>query len=108
MIEEDDKEGINQLLIKILSPYLGKVDSLIMGCTHYSLIKKEILEVLPAIQLFDGSNGVAREVFHQLEKNHLLKSSLEPGKVEIYNNKSNYIIDRSYEILNHMDNEDIQ
>ena len=100
LIELNQKDEIHLLLHKILSPYQGRVDSLIMGCTHYSLIKNDILEVLPGIDLFDGSEGVAREVYHQLEENHLLNSSLEKGKIEIYNNKSDELVERSYDILN--------
>ena len=99
LIEEDKKEEIHKLLDKILSPYQDKVDSLIMGCTHYSLIKNEILEVLPNIHLYDGSFGVAREVYHQLEEHQLLSNSKEKGKVDIYNNKDVNLVKKSFEIL---------
>lgn len=100
LIEIDDKDGILKKLNEILNTYKGKVDSLIMGCTHYSLIKNEILEVLPNIQLYDGSIGVAKEVFHQLDINHMLNNIDRKGNIEIYNNKSEDIVRRSYEILN--------
>ena len=45
LIEEDNKEEINRVLESILSPYKDKIDSMVLGCTHYSLIKEEI--VLP-------------------------------------------------------------
>ena len=100
LIDINAKKEIYDLLLKILSPYKGKVDSLIMGCTHYSLIKKEILEVLPGITLYDGSVGVSKEVYHQLDMNHLLNPSSLKGTVEIFNNKSDDFVKRSFEILN--------
>ena len=100
LIDRNLEEEIHKLLVKILSPYKGKVDSLIMGCTHYSLIQKEILEVLPGICLYDGSVGVSREVYHQLEIHHLLNPSSLKGTVQIVNNKSNDYVKRSFEILN--------
>lgn len=100
LIDINLKDEIHELLEKILSPYKGKVDSLIMGCTHYSLIKREILEVLPGIHLYDGSVGVSKEVYHQLEIHHLLNHSNMNGTIEIINNKSNDYVKRSFEILN--------
>ena len=97
LIEIDDKEEINKLLVRILSPYKDKIDSMVLGCTHYSLIKDEISSVIPNVELLDGCLGVANEVKHQLEKNDLLDNG--NGSLEIINTKDNNLIDRSYEIL---------
>ena len=90
LIELNKKEEINKLLDKILTPYKDKVDS---------LIKDEILDVLPGIKLYDGSYGVAMEVFHQLERNNLLSDKTIKGNLEIINNKDDDYVKRSYEIL---------
>ena len=97
LIEIDDKEKINELLVRILSPYKDKIDSMVLGCTHYSLIKDEISSVIPNVELLDGCLGVANEVKHQLEENDLLDNG--NGSLEIINTKDNSLIDRSYEIL---------
>ena len=97
LIEIDDKEKINELLVRILSPYKDKIDSMVLGCTHYSLIKDEISSVIPNVELLDGCLGVANEVKHQLENNDLLDNG--NGSLEIINTKDNSLIDRSYEIL---------
>lgn len=89
---------IEDFLKKTLSSY-QHADSLILGCTHYSLIKDEIQKVLPHTKLVDGCFGVAREVKHQLEKNHLLNLSQNKGKIIIENSKGQELIERSYEIL---------
>ena len=97
LIELDDKEGINKLLHELLDDYNGKIDSIVLGCTHYSLIKDEINSVISGVSLLDGCLGVANEVKHQLEENNLLNNS--GGSLEIINTKDDSLIDRSYEIL---------
>ena len=97
LIELDKHDEIMKLLHRLLDDYSDKADSLVLGCTHYSLIKKEINEVLPNTVLLDGCLGVANEVKHQLEEHNLLENN--SGSLEIVNSKSNDLIKRSYEIL---------
>lgn len=99
LIELDKKDEVMALLHRVLDQYNGKVDSLVLGCTHYSLIKDEIHEVLPDVALLDGCAGVSREVKRQLLKNGLLNNRTEMGKLDIVNSKSNQLIERSFEIL---------
>ena len=97
LIELDKHDEIMKLLHRLLDDYKDKADSLVLGCTHYSLIKAEINEVLPNTVLLDGCLGVANEVKHQLEEHNLLENN--SGSLEIINSKSNDLIKRSYEIL---------
>ena len=99
LIELNKKEEIDELLNKLLSSYKDKCDALVLGCTHYSLIKDEIKKVLPNVALLDGCTGVANEVKRQLENNHLLSDRKGKGALEIINTKSNFLIERSMEIL---------
>ena len=99
LVEMNKTEEIDELLNKILSPYFGVVDSVVLGCTHYPLIKDRIEKILPNVALLDGSNGVAREVKHQLELHDLLKMDFSKGSLVIVNNKSDLLVERSYEIL---------
>lgn len=99
LIEFNKTEEINVLLNKILGTYKDKVDSLVLGCTHYSLIKEEINRVLPGVELLDGCVGVSNEVKHQLEINNLLNNGNNKGEITIINTKDNSLIDRSFEIL---------
>ena len=48
------------------------IDSLVLGCTHYSLIKKEIQSYFQDAILLEGAFGVAKEVKRQLTEHHLL------------------------------------
>lgn len=99
LIEEDRVSEIKDLLNRILSPYKDKCDSIVLGCTHYPLIKDLIKEVIPNAELLDGGEGVAREVKHQLEINSSISNSEKRGIVTIINTKDDKLIDRSFEIL---------
>jgi len=98
LIEGNRIDEIRSLLDRILSPYKD-CDSIVLGCTHYPLIKDEIKKVLPNTEILDGSNGVAREVKRQLEINSSLSNSENRGNVTIINTKDTSLIKRSVEIL---------
>ena len=100
LIELDKKEEIDNLLDRLLSSYKDKSDAIVLGCTHYSLIKDEIKKVLPNTTLLDGCIGVANEVKRQLENRSLLSDKKERGTLEIINTKDDFLIKRSMEILN--------
>jgi len=99
LIEDNNQEEIVNVLNRILSPYKGVCDSVVLGCTHYSLIKDEIQSVLPDVSLLDGCVGISQEVKRQLEAHSLISDSQEKGTLEIVNTKNNELIKRSYEIL---------
>ena len=98
LIELDKKEEINNLLNRVLKDY-KYCDALVLGCTHYSLIKKEISEILPNTVLLDGTIGVREQVKRKLIEYNLLNPSIEKGTLEIINSKDDNLIKRSYEIL---------
>ncbi len=54
-------------------PILGNIDALILGCTHYPLIAKEINEFYQGrVAVLDSSEAVATALYHHLDKNLLL------------------------------------
>ena len=99
LIELDKKSEIMELLNRVLGEYKDKADSLVLGCTHYSLIKEEINSVLPNTVLLDGCIGVSKEVKHQLEMNNLLNDTDRIGNITIINSKDSELVNRSFEIL---------
>ena len=103
LIELGKMKEVEELLNDLLSKYNGIADSIVWGCTHYSLIKDEIAKVLPDVDLLDGSIGVSNEVKRQLSEHNLLTDSLEQGHIIIENSKDEDLIDRSFEILNSLD-----
>jgi glutamate racemase len=57
-------------------PKLKKIDALILGCTHYPLIKQEIEGIYKGkVPLIDSADEVAAFVYRLLKKHDLLNSS---------------------------------
>lgn len=64
-------------LREILSTYIGRLDALVLGCTHYPLTQCAIRKVLgPRVVLLDGGDGTARETKRRLELQNLLHSGV--------------------------------
>ena len=62
-----------------------KVDTLILGCTHYPLIKKSIQKNIgDKIKIIDSATAVAYEVKDLLNKNNLYNNSPVNGKYSFY------------------------
>ena len=99
LIEINDNEKIDLLLNKLLIPYKNKIDSIVLGCTHYLLIENKIKKILPNCNIIDGAIGVSNEVKHQLINHNLLNNSNKKGTIIIKNSKDKNLINRSYEIL---------
>ena len=62
LIENDETDKIHKYLEEKLLKYKNKVSSIVLGCTHYPLIKKEINKFLPNITFYDGSIGVSKKL----------------------------------------------
>ena len=71
---------VDGLLEQLLSPYKDRLKALVLGCTHYPLVKDEIQKVLPATVLFDGGAGTARQTQRLLAQRELLSPG--PGCVD--------------------------
>ena len=75
-----DTPQTEALLKKVLKPYLGRLDAVVLGCTHYPFVKNAIRRVLgPSVVLLDGGEGTARETRRRLE----LAGLLENGSGEV-------------------------
>lgn len=70
-----DTPQTEALLKKVLKPYLGRLDAVVLGCTHYPFVKNAIRRVLgPSVVLLDGGEGTARETRRRLEAAGLLEN----------------------------------
>ena len=79
-----DSPETEELLTGILAPWLGKLDALVLGCTHYPFVKKVISRILGTkTELLDGSLGTARETRRRLEEAGLLENG--PGALILEN-----------------------
>ncbi len=82
IIEEGNEEKIKTYLKLNLSKYAEKVENVVLGCTHYPLIKNEIREILGNVNFFDGAPFLAKHLKDLLEKENLLNQSHSRGKIE--------------------------
>ncbi len=82
-----DSERIHEYLRKIFEPFnREKIDSIVLGCTHYPLITDAIKhEFNRDVTIFYGGEGTARHTKRRLGEFGLLSESVEAGSVEIIN-----------------------
>lgn len=80
----------NKIAELIAKEYLSefknlKIDTLILGCTHYPILKKTITKVLgKKIKLIDSGEETAKEVKRILEQEKLLNTQKKPGRHKFY------------------------
>ncbi len=86
LIEENNKEKIITYLEDKIGKYKG-VKNVVLGCTHYPLIKEEITKVLGNVNFYDGSEGVAKHTKEVLEKENLLEQ--KEGKIIFIDSNNN-------------------
>ena len=96
-VDDADTEA---LLHTILDPHRGKLDALVLGCTHYPFAAAAISRVLgETTVLLEGGDGTARETKRRLEEAGLLE--LGEGEVTILNSSFDQrMVELSYERLN--------
>ena len=87
------EEGLHHkkhLLFALLDNYLGvspmnEIDGLILGCTHYPIIKEEIQHYFEnKVEVFDAPSIVAKELRKQLKLKDLLRSLEEPSDHQFF------------------------
>ncbi len=98
LIEKGDQVEIQDYLTQELTPYRGKVEVVVLGCTHYVFVKDLIQKVLGPITFVDGNQGIAQRVKYLLEKEALLTSQ-KTGSVTIVNNLNTEMERRSLELF---------
>lgn len=89
-----DTDEAVALMERLLGEYIGELDALVLGCTHYPFLKKAMGKVLgDGVELLDGGEGTARETKRRLLEAGLLNegagelivenSSEDPAKVAL-------------------------
>lgn len=81
---KENSPEAERLLQSILAPYVGKLDALVLGCTHYPFAAEPISRILgERTALLDGGDGTARETRRRLEAAQLLAEPLQAGSLRI-------------------------
>ena len=88
------------LLQELLKDYVGNLDALVLGCTHYPFAAEAITRVLgDQVMLLDGGDGTARETLRRLTLAGLLNDG--SGEILIENSSADpKIIELAYRLLN--------
>lgn len=82
-IEDKDNEMINKILDKNLNKYKNyNIDSVVLGCTHYPIIKNKIRKYFKTSKIIDGNKGTAKRVKYLLKENNLLNNKKEKGSIK--------------------------
>ena len=69
--------------------FAGTVGSVVLGCTHYPFVRRQIAEVLgEGVRFYDGGAGTARQLRHRLEQGGLLASNAHEGTVTFASSKN--------------------
>ena len=76
IIEEGIIEGeiVNLITKMYLDEFKGKIDSLILGCTHYPLLKNTIRSLYPEIEVVDPAKETAEDLKKVLTEKNLLRN----------------------------------
>ncbi|ERI06602.1 glutamate racemase [Atopobium sp. oral taxon 810] len=78
-----DDADLHALLGSLIGCWADKIDGVVLGCTHYPFVTKQIRDVLGDVRFFDGAAGTARQTRHLLEERGLLYKDNHPGKVQL-------------------------
>ena len=59
----------------IFEPYLDEqIDGIVLGCTHYPFLRKQIEQFFPEALIFDGLEGTVKQLRRRLEETNRLGS----------------------------------
>lgn len=102
-----DDETVRTYLRERLATLPGRCfDAVVLGCTHYPLIRPALKAVLgEEVTLLDGSRGTARQTRRRLQEEGLLRPAGE-GAVEFLNSRNDSAFDRkAQELLERLNQE---
>ncbi len=58
LIENNQLNNIDNILEKYLDDYIGKIDTLVLGCTHYPIIIPNIKKILGNVKIIDMASKI--------------------------------------------------
>jgi len=93
IVEENfkNKKIIEQIVYEYMRELASKTDTIVLGCTHYPLIRPVISRVFPRIRLIDSARSTASAAASFLRQNNLTKKKDGNTKLHIYTNDINEV-----------------
>ena len=74
-------QDVLDLLQSLVGEYVGTVDAVVLGCTHYPFVREQIRAVVGDVPFFDGAEGTARQLRKRLTECGLLNHDEGGGEV---------------------------
>ena len=87
LVEEGwlNEKETKDILKKYLNFFNGKkIDTLLLGCTHYPLLKPLIKEILPGINIIDSAIEISKTIKILLESQGMMSSRNNSNKTTFY------------------------
>ncbi len=87
LVEEGwiDKKITKDVLYYYLKDFKkNRIDTLVLGCTHYPLLKQLIAKILPDVNLVDSAEEIAKETKEMLVSKNLLCNKNQKKKSRFY------------------------
>lgn len=78
-----DAPDLHELLERLVGEYRGRVDSVVLGCTHYPFVRRQIAQVVGDVPFYQGGPGTARQTRRRLAQAGLLAPHDQEGTVEL-------------------------
>lgn len=88
IIENGTKEELERYLKLNLGIYVGKVENVVLGCTHYPLIQTELKQILGNVTFFNGAPKLAIHLKEVLKEKKLLTRNTY-GKINFIDTSNN-------------------
>lgn len=71
-----------EALRALFQPYLNEqIDGIVLGCTHYPFLRRQIEQFFPNAQIFDGLEGTVKQLRRKLAETNRLNSGDNIGDV---------------------------
>ena len=78
-----DAPDLREMIRGFVGDYSGHVDGVVLGCTHYPFVRRQIADIVGQdVRFFDGGAGTARQLRARLVGASLLAERDCPGRVE--------------------------
>ena len=89
-----DSSEARDALGALFAPYIDQqIDAIVLGCTHYPFLRRQIETFFPNVPIFDGMEGTARQLKRRLSDEGLLSDRTEPGRIEFQSSGDEHTIE---------------
>jgi len=96
----------DEAVARLLTPYMNRrIDSVVLGCTHYPFLKSSLKKLLPDAEIFDGRLGTAMQLKRLLEAGNLL-SDASVGSIEFQTSGSGDTLKLMQSLMSSLDPSD--